>query len=99
MTTQMIDVDAIMIRHAAARGAVRTPDGLATLVGWPPAHKARCLVRRGSDDSARHHRPYKTDVEPVVCRICGGPADWRPIVLARMELCERCAKDEGRWGQ
>lgn len=81
-----------MIAHARARGAVNTPMGLATLVGWPPASQARCHVVVGRD-RPRHLRPFKAETIPVVCDACNSPADWR-CVEHGLRLCMNCALDE-----
>lgn len=75
-----------MVMHAAARGAVRTPHGIATLTAWPTSG-TRCTARIG----ACHVHPLKVDVDPIVCADCGiTPAD-PDAARAGMRLCHDCA--------
>lgn len=75
-----------MVMHAATRGAVQTPQGVAALHGWPTTG-VRCHVVI----DGRHVRPFKVDTDPIVCGDCGiTPAD--PVaVAAGMRLCHDCA--------
>lgn len=92
MTAVIDRTDDAMRRHAAHRGAVNTPNGLATLIGWPTSKTARCHVITGR--VGQHHaRPLKAETFPVICGICGDPADWR-CVEHGFRLCLDCARDE-----
>lgn len=80
-----------MAMHAAARGAVRLPDGtVATLTGWPVhGNRARIETRRGGCTYTRTVR--KSSVDPIVCGDCAiTPAD-PAAVTAGMRLCHDCA--------
>lgn len=76
------------MRHADARGAVATPAGIATLIGWPP-HSKRCLI----EHHGRHLRPLKSTVRPIRCGICHAPASVS-LAVRGIRLCDSCARDE-----
>lgn len=93
MTVVDVDHDAVMIRHATRRGAVNTPHGVGTLVGWPASRTPRCLVQVGDPAKPGHVRPLKTETTPIMCGICDLAAD-QICVTAGYRLCVDCARDE-----
>lgn len=78
-----------MVPHAAARGAVRTPGGVGTLIGWPSTTATRATVVV----SGRHLHPLKSEVTPIVCGVCWQPAD-PTLAAGGIKLCRSCATDE-----
>lgn len=86
--TTKID-DGRMILHALERGAVRTPAGIGTLLGWPATTATRATVVI----AGRHLHPLKSTVVPIVCGICWQPAD-PTLAAGGIRLCRSCGVDE-----
>lgn len=82
--------DAQMISHAARRGAVRTPQGIGALQGWPKSTNYAVVVIRG-----KHYRPLKALVQRIDCSVCDFPAD-AGLAASGIHLCRFCAEDEAK---
>jgi hypothetical protein len=81
-----------MVMHAAARGAVRLPDGsVAKLTVWP-VHGTRARIETPPFGDTYTRTVRKSTVDPIVCGDCGiTPAD-PDAATAGMRLCRDCGR-------